>query len=407
MKKKKQSPRLTVAGRTPIEPPVRLPPILLEGDQPGSTGAATGFAEGDRLRPAAPARDLRREPESLPETYGTRALLLAAKEPHLLFAHWDAASAEQQKYRGLAADRKLTVRVRERAAQGPPAGQAELNPGSQNCSVPVPRAGAEYEAEVGYVSREGDWRTLAVSQPVATPPDTASPDTSVRFVTVAPPAPHSPDTGPNPTATEPEPDGRPSPTPPVSHSPALSPASAGVTSGAQPKVGLAPGMPHTAFGHSASGPPSVAATVVGRPQGATERTLYPPSESAATAGPTVPALAGNVLREAPVPDPAARLSAPEVRVIPVVTSPSGHLQTAAVVEDRGFWFNVNAELVLYGATEPDAQVAIGGEPIRLRPDGTFSYRLAFPDGVYDLVVTAVSAKGEHRQVSLIVSRRTD
>ena len=35
-------------------------------------------------------------------------------------------------------------------------------------------------------------------------------------------------------------------------------------------------------------------------------------------------------------------------------------------KQKGFWFNVNAELIIYGATEPDAQVTIGGRVIKLR-----------------------------------------
>src|SRR5688500_20153543 len=36
---------------------------------------------------------------------------------------------------------------------------------------------------------------------------------------------------------------------------------------------------------------------------------------------------------------------------------------------RKFWFKINAELIIYGATEPDAKVAIADRPIKLRPDG--------------------------------------
>jgi hypothetical protein len=71
-----------------------------------------------------------------------------------------------------------------------------------------------------------------------------------------------------------------------------------------------------------------------------------------------------------------------------------------------FWFNVNAELVIYGATEPDALVTIGGRPIRLRPDGTFSYRFALPDGTYDLPIAATAAHGDSRQAHLRFHRGT-
>jgi hypothetical protein len=61
---------------------------------------------------------------------------------------------------------------------------------------------------------------------------------------------------------------------------------------------------------------------------------------------------------------------------------------------HSFWFNVNAELIIYGATEPDASVTIGDRPIRLREDGTFSYRFALPDGRYSLPIRATSAMGD-------------
>jgi hypothetical protein len=74
---------------------------------------------------------------------------------------------------------------------------------------------------------------------------------------------------------------------------------------------------------------------------------------------------------------------------------------------RGFWFNVNAELIIYGATEPDAKVTIGERRIKLRPDGTFSFRFALPDGEYPLPAAAESADGEEtREAKLKFSRST-
>jgi hypothetical protein len=74
---------------------------------------------------------------------------------------------------------------------------------------------------------------------------------------------------------------------------------------------------------------------------------------------------------------------------------------------RGFWFNVNAELIIYGATEPDATVTIGERKIQLRPDGSFSFRFALPDGSYSLPAAAHSADGEEtRLAGLSFSRST-
>jgi hypothetical protein len=73
---------------------------------------------------------------------------------------------------------------------------------------------------------------------------------------------------------------------------------------------------------------------------------------------------------------------------------------------RDFWFKVNAELIIYGSTEPSAQVDIGGRKIRLRPDGSFSFRFSLPDGSYPLEATALAPDGEKRSASLRFSRHT-
>ena len=68
----------------------------------------------------------------------------------------------------------------------------------------------------------------------------------------------------------------------------------------------------------------------------------------------------------------------------------------------------DAELILYGATEPDAAVTVGGRTIKLRPDGTFSYRFALPDGHYELPAVATSADGtDARRADLHFARSTE
>ena len=80
---------------------------------------------------------------------------------------------------------------------------------------------------------------------------------------------------------------------------------------------------------------------------------------------------------------------------------------AAEQPTQGFWLNLNTELVIYGATEPGASVTIGGRPVALRPDGTFSCRFSLPDGDHAVTVSALSAEGELRQAELTFSRRTE
>lgn len=74
---------------------------------------------------------------------------------------------------------------------------------------------------------------------------------------------------------------------------------------------------------------------------------------------------------------------------------------------RQFFFNIDADLIVYGSTEPNARVTFQGEPVTLRPDGTFSLRFRLADGRHILPALAVSATGmEERTVVLAVERNT-
>jgi len=74
---------------------------------------------------------------------------------------------------------------------------------------------------------------------------------------------------------------------------------------------------------------------------------------------------------------------------------------------KKFWFQLDAELIVYGATEPNAHVTLQGEPIKLRPDGTFTMRFSLPDSRQIIPAVAASADGvEERTIVLAVERNT-
>ena len=76
-------------------------------------------------------------------------------------------------------------------------------------------------------------------------------------------------------------------------------------------------------------------------------------------------------------------------------------------KDRGFWLVLDTELILYGRTEPDAQLTIGGQPVTLRPDGSFTLRMALPDGQFPLPVVATSSAGDETiSITPVVQRNT-
>ncbi len=74
---------------------------------------------------------------------------------------------------------------------------------------------------------------------------------------------------------------------------------------------------------------------------------------------------------------------------------------------REFHFELDAELIVFGATEPDAHVTLQGDPVRLRPDGTFTVRFSLPNCRQVIPAVASSANGlEQRTVVLAVERNT-
>ena len=74
---------------------------------------------------------------------------------------------------------------------------------------------------------------------------------------------------------------------------------------------------------------------------------------------------------------------------------------------REFFMHVNAEVIFYGGTHPQAKVTIDGKPIKLNPDGTFRHHFIFPDGTYSIPIVATSPDGvETRSATLDFSRNT-
>ncbi len=68
---------------------------------------------------------------------------------------------------------------------------------------------------------------------------------------------------------------------------------------------------------------------------------------------------------------------------------------------------VDAELIVFGSTDPGAHVTLSNEPVALRPDGTFTVRMGMPDRRQVIPVVALSPDGvEQRTVVLAVDRNT-
>jgi hypothetical protein len=80
---------------------------------------------------------------------------------------------------------------------------------------------------------------------------------------------------------------------------------------------------------------------------------------------------------------------------------------SGLLRQRSFWLVADAELIVYGATEPSASLFIGEEPIPLEADGTFRVHVPFRDGEQLYPIRAVAADAEQeRAIRLEFQRRT-
>ncbi|AII46194.1 Rho termination factor domain-containing protein [Synechococcus sp. KORDI-49] len=74
---------------------------------------------------------------------------------------------------------------------------------------------------------------------------------------------------------------------------------------------------------------------------------------------------------------------------------------------RSFWLVADAELIVYGATDPSARLTIGGEDVPLSTDGTFRIQVPFRDGEQMYPIEATAADGEQkRNITLNFARQT-
>lgn len=80
---------------------------------------------------------------------------------------------------------------------------------------------------------------------------------------------------------------------------------------------------------------------------------------------------------------------------------------SGLARSRSFWLVADAELIVYGATEPDATLTIGDQEVPLDQDGGFRVHVPFPNGEQTYPIRAVAADGEQeRSITLDFERRT-
>ncbi|MCP5516196.1 MAG: DUF4912 domain-containing protein [Verrucomicrobiales bacterium] len=420
-----------------------LPAVLFEDDPPPVTPTAPASFNTTAPKPTAAATTgmlpakLPKPPLVPPVPPGSSPtpaprledlpVHLVARDPHCVFAHWEVPAAASELFARMAGERRLRLRVRSAADPGIEASHTVFAPGTRSVFIPVPLPGHAYRAELVYLPEDGEWVVAGRSGAAATPPAEAPRVAPADFVAVA----RLPSGGP--TAPAPA-------TAPVVSAPAYAEPPRSGTTDAAP---ASPVKPVVVDRGPVSAPPLPANGSRGEPalpaKGAvadglpvTRTTL--PEPDAAVAGAVQPWTAAQaaVIRTAmglspdePVWEagsaalvglqgPGGPALAPSSRpALPASPSsewgggaasggpglPASSENPTASPTPRAFWFNVNAELIVYGATQPGATVRLDGIPLRLRPDGTFSLRFALPDGGYRLAFEAVSADASDRRAA--------
>jgi len=379
--------KVGVRKAAPTEAPLKLPAILFEGDTPAASQVG-GPGEKFALGPTPPAQTFAAGTAVLPESYGTKKLFLTARDPHWLYAHWDLTREQLSRYNRQSADGHLILRIFIAPPAGGLAVEIHVHPESRHWFAHVERAATKYTAEVGFYSKSRKWTSIAKSGATLTPPETISDESAVEFATIPVDVPFA-------VLLELVKEAA------VHHQP-LARAIEDLRAQGHPE------LPKLAAASKADGtkmPPAPAWTPA-QELALAEIVSLDEVRRVWVGSLEITELIRRQLEQGVSSITAAELGRPSAPggAVTSISSPFGGEQPPA----KGFWFNINAELIIYGATERDATVTIGGRKIKLRPDGSFSYRFALPDGKYDLPVVAVSADGtDGRAAGLKFSRATE
>jgi len=353
--------------------PLSIPTILLEGDHPTSP-IATGPGEKFALGPTAPEQHFEPESTALPESYGTQRLYLTARDPHWLYANWDFTREQQLRYNNQSTDGHLILRIFAKDVGRSPLVEIHVHPESRHWFANVERAGVEYTAEIGFYRKNRKWISIATSGATLTPPETVSTDADAEFATIPVDVPFED----------------------------LLTLVAQAVREHRPLAQAVEALRRA--GHPQLPPVTTMPTAPWTPE--QERALAEVVSLDHVRRVWIGSLEITELVRRHFERGVSSLSLPTPSVggVSSISSPFG----GELARGKGFWFNVNAELVIYGSTESDASVSIGGRKIKLRHDGTFTCRFSFPDGKYDLPVVAVSADDtDGRAAELKFSRTTD
>lgn len=295
----------------------------------------------------------------LPDSYGTKKLYLVSRDPQWVFAYWDLSWQQYQEAAHAAHDGKVFLQVYWENGQR--AQQIQINEASRNWYLHVGQPDTTFYAELGYYRHDGGFEVISRSGKTTTPRDNLSWKTDARFVTI-----------------------------PFHYS--FAQLFEMIKDHMLPEEELADALSRL----QEEGYPFPFAIGQGAPLNKEQHNEL------------VNILAGDFTRRRWV----GSLEITETlrrRLQEMVSSgqwtSSGGVSSLSSPfggpRERGFHMHVNAELIIYGGTDPNAKVRIDGQDITLRPDGTFSYHFTFPDGKFHIPIEAVAPDGEEKRSAML------
>ena len=298
----------------------------------------------------------------LPDGYGESRIVLLPRDPQWAYAYWDIPNEHKEELRRQGGQ-QLALRIYDVTDidinhQAPHSVQEYLcDEMAREWYLPIPVSDRNYIADIGYRCADGRWLSLARSAAVRIPPVYPSDWIEDNFVTVG---------------WEQELRGK---TVFELVPPSKKPAPATADNAIYDQI----------FGMAES------------------------AESMRVAGSVFGSMHQEAISSYVFPSGVGKWAIPTpsgINMSGVGINVSG-LASAPPARPRKFWLVADAELIVYGATEPDATVTIGDREIELNPDGTFRFQMSFQDGVIDYPIVAVAADGEQtRSVHMNFERQT-
>jgi len=310
----------------------------------------------------------------LPEGYGDSRIVLMPRDPQWAYTYWDVPNSHREELRRQGGIR-LALRFYDVTdidvnSQRPHSVQQyECDELAREWYLPVPVSDRDYLIEIGYICADGRWLVLARSLPIHIPPVYPSEWMDDQFITVS-----WDESLEGKTFLELVPPGK---------------KSSEVSDAIYSRIfGMAEDVEAQ----------RVAGSLYGSMQMAGSESVSSFSMAAPVSSYVFPSGVGMWAQSASVTGMSG---------IGMSGVGLGFSASAPPIRPRKFWLIADAELIVYGATEPDATVTIGGRPIKLNPDGTFRFQMSFQDGLIDYPIMAVAADGEQtRAIHMKFNRET-